>query len=434
MNIIGLKTENYKRLSAVEITPDGALVVIGGNNGQGKSSVLDSIERALGGVGEDAMPVRKGEDKARIVLNLGELVVTRTFTAAGGTSLVVKNADGVAQMSPQTILDKLTGKLAFDPLEFSRQKAKEQAETLSQLVGLDFAKIDAERQLKFDQRTAVNREEKALKAQLDAMPKHEGVPTTEIDAGSIIAEQQVAAGKNAENARVRANAEKWTTHVATKTALRDGVKGRIADIEKEIAELNEQLSESKSDLEKAAVALGEAIEGQKKAQATAAALVDVDLSGFAAKATEVAATNRKVRENAQRSAVVASYKAKSDASAKLTEEIEKLDADKRRQQNAAKWPIDGLALDTAQGVTLNGIPFKQTSSADQLKVSLAIGLALNPKLKIILIRDGSLLDTDSMKMVSEMATKAGAQVWIERVGVGDPTAVIIEDGHVKLTA
>ncbi|MCI0540823.1 MAG: AAA family ATPase, partial [Verrucomicrobiales bacterium] len=98
MKIIKLQTENVKRLQAVEITPGGGnMVVIGGKNGAGKSSVLDSIEFALGGDPSAKMPVRRGEDKARIVVDLGDLVIKRVFTAAGGTSLVVTDADGRKQ-------------------------------------------------------------------------------------------------------------------------------------------------------------------------------------------------------------------------------------------------------------------------------------------------------------------------------------------------
>lgn len=50
MKIISLKSENVKRLSVVEVIPkDKALVIVAGKNGQGKSSVLDSIMFALAG-------------------------------------------------------------------------------------------------------------------------------------------------------------------------------------------------------------------------------------------------------------------------------------------------------------------------------------------------------------------------------------------------
>jgi hypothetical protein len=61
---------------------------------------------------------------------------------------------------------------------------------------------------------------------------------------------------------------------------------------------------------------------------------------------------------------------------------------------------------------------------------MAVALAMNPKLRIVLVRDASLLDSDNMAIIAEMAEAAGAQVWLERVGTADAGAVIIEDGEV----
>lgn len=84
------------------------------------------------------------------------------------------------------------------------------------------------------------------------------------------------------------------------------------------------------------------------------------------------------------------------------------------------------------GVVLyQDIPLDQCSSAERLRVSVSIGLAMNPKLKVLLIRDGSLLDEDNLQMIATMAEKADAQVWIERVGDGEECSVVIEDGQVR---
>jgi len=97
---------------------------------------------------------------------------------------------------------------------------------------------------------------------------------------------------------------------------------------------------------------------------------------------------------------------------------------------SADFPIEGLSLD-ANGVLYNGIPFEQASSAEQLRVSVAMGFAMNPNLKVILIRDGSLLDDTNLAMIREMAKEAEAQIWVERVGKDKQASVIIEDGMIK---
>jgi hypothetical protein len=109
-----------------------------------------------------------------------------------------------------------------------------------------------------------------------------------------------------------------------------------------------------------------------------------------------------------------------------------VDAGKTEKLAAAKFPVDGLSFDET-GVTFGGLPFEQASSAEQLRISVAIGIALNPKLKVLLIRDGSLLDADSLKLVAEMAADSDAQVWVERVDDTRKVGVVIEDGSVVET-
>jgi DNA repair exonuclease SbcCD ATPase subunit len=428
--IIKLTSENVKRLQAVEITPKGNVIVIGGKNGAGKSSVLDSIQYALGGDTDDRMPVRRGEEKAKVVLDLGDIIVKRTFTAAGGTSLVVTNADGVRQASPQGILDKLTGKLTFDPLDFSRQKPEKQAETLRALVGLDFAEHDARASTLYNERTAVNREAKQLQARLAAMPRHEDAPAAEVSAADILAEQQKAAAVNAANATARNRAVSLRGQANVEASAVTRASNEATGIENSIAKLQKQLVAALASAELQKKTSDAAHNAATDAEIECEKLKDVDLTPFKSRIFDVETGNRKVRQNSERAEVVKLFKAKSDAADELTRKLEAMDADKRRKSTTAKYPIDGLMFDTAGGVTLNGIPFDQCSSAEQLRVSVAIGLALNPKLKVLLIRDGSLLDDESMKLLLDMAASADAQVWMERVGTDATTSVVIEDGAV----
>jgi len=416
MKILKLKSENVKRLQAVEIKPDGNMIVIGGKNGAGKSSVLDSIQWALGGEPDAKMPVRKGEDHAKIVADLGDLVVTRTITATGGGSLIVRNADGVKQDSPQSILDKLVGRLTFDPLEFSRHKPAKQAETLRALVGLDFTDHDTKRQQVFESRTTVNRDASALKNRMAAMPKHDDAPAAEQSTATVMAEQAEAVSTNAKNA-------------AQRQAARDA-KDKLASAENLLQELQRQADEIKKRIDNGKAVVDALKVTESNLSQAAGGLKDVDTAAFRGKLATVEDMNSKVRANKARSEVVSEYKSKSDEADKLTAELERMDRIKRDKINNAKYPIPGLAFDTAGGVVLSGIPFDQCSSAEQLRVSVAIGMALNPKLRILLIRDGSLLDADSMKLLAEMADKNDAQVWIERVGTEGDISVIIEDGSI----
>lgn len=428
--IIRLQSQNVKRLSAVEITPDGNVVIIGGKNGQGKSSVLDSIMYALGGGSTlPQQPVRSGQPNAEIVVDLGELVVKRTFTAAGGTNLVVTNKDGAKYPSPQAILDKLVGTLSFDPLEFARRTEK-QAETLRQLVGLNFNNLDAERAKIYDERTVVNREVKSLSAQVAAKTKFDGVPDEEVQTADILKEQQAAAETNATNARLRTRLERSKGDIVNQEKFLKTYDEQIVAAKAQIESLQESIKTAEAQKASALAELQEKKTQFEQKEKEINALQDIDLTPFQSRAQEAEATNQKVRANRERAGLQSQLEGKQKSAAELTAKIEAIDAEKQKLITSAKYPIPGLSFDNDGNVLFNGIPFSQASSADQTKVSIAIGLALNPKLRVLLIRDGSLLDEESLAMVADIAAKNDAQVWMERVSTGGEVSVVIEDGMV----
>ena len=202
--IVQLQAENVKKIRVVEITPQGSLVVIGGDNAEGKSSVLDSIAMAIGGKDEaPAQPVRRGAKKARIVLDLGDIIVQRTFTAAGGTGLKVTNKDGASYASPQAILDSLTTRVTFDPLAFLLQKPPQQAATIRALSGVDFAPLDAERKKAFDERTNVSRDADSARARLAKLPNYPDAPDEPVTSGAVLKDLNAAMARNAANADIR---------------------------------------------------------------------------------------------------------------------------------------------------------------------------------------------------------------------------------------
>jgi len=408
VKIIKLEAENIKRLRAVSIKPDGAMVVIGGRNGAGKTSVLDSIEMALaGGKSIPPRPVRDGSSKARVVVETEELIVTRTFTAKGGTQLVVTGKDGVAVGSPQTMLDKLVGNLSFDPLEFARMEPRKQAETLRGVVGLDLSKLDQERARAFDERTLVNRDVKALDAQAAAVPM-EAAPAAEVSVAALSDELQAALEANTvNNDKRRALAQN----------TRDAVQALV---------LVEELKAKLKTAEAKAKMLADAV---LKQEPEMAALKDVDVGAIRARVAQAEDVNVKVRAQKRRAELTAKADQARAKAEQLSERIVQIEAEKSCQLAEAKFPVPGLAF-TEDGVTLNGLPFEQACDSEKLKVSVAMAFSIHKDLRICLVRDGSLLDSDSLRMISEMAGEADFQCWIERVSEGAECQVIISDGMV----
>lgn len=409
MKIVKLTAENVKRLIAVEITPEGSVITIGGKNGAGKSSVLDSIAFALGGkslVPEE--PIRKGEKSARIEVDLGELNITREFKEDGSTTLTVKNNEGHFFSSPQKMLDKLLGKLTFDPLLFVHSSKGHQYDTLRDLVGLDTTFLDNERKKYYDERTTLNRDAKLQEAQLTLYPNYKDVPK-EILSMKEISDKMLQADKLREEARQQEIiAEK-------KKEIIEAAQSRIINLNDNIGGLKQKILECQKDIQRA----GAIVVKQVKVP---------NVEEIQHRIAEIEEINLKVHKNKVYFKAVHDHTEVLLKIAVLSKEIIEVDEKKKVMLGKVKYPIVGLKLKEGK-VYFCDIPFKQCSTAEQLRVSVAMGLALNPELKILLIRDGNALDQSSLKEVAQLAEKADAQLWLERVsedGVG--VSVMIEAG------
>ena len=421
MRITKLTADNFKILKAVEITPDGNVVEIRGQNDNGKTSVLDSIAAALGG--KDlcpTVPIRRGEDHAKVSVELdAELTATRVWKLKADGSvdshIEVTTKDGARHRSPQAVLDALTSSLSFDPLAFTAYEPKKQQEVLKKLSGVDVDDLTAAYKKAYDERTIVNREHERLVLAIPAVVT--GAPEKEESVAELLDAQERARLEKIANDQQRDRLKKARDDfdatakgiAAMKVSLAAATTA-VANEEKKLADL---------------LALGKSLSGEVKK------LKDPDLAGLAERAKTLEARNALVRQVKRRDEAQAQALAKSKEAEALTAKLEALAKEKVARISKAKMPVEGLGFSEG-GITLNGLPFEQSGAAERLRVSLAMGLALNPKLRVLLIRDGSLLDKKHMAIVAEMATKADAQVWVEVVDDSNgPGGIIIEDGLVR---
>lgn len=410
MKIVGLHAENVKRLRAVDITPDPDVQVVGGSNAQGKTSVLDAIWLALGGGKASktiTRPVRDGQDHATVVLDLGDLKVTRTWNAQGRSTLRVEAADGARYTSPQAILDRLVGAMSLDPLAFTRLPARQQREALLDLVDLDvdLDALEAERAALYTERTEVGREGKAL----GDIVVDDTLPAEETSMQRLIADLHDAQEHNARIEQVRRE------YSATCDRFEAAAK-RVEDLRHRLESLEAELAAARQQKERADAAL-------------AASNAPIDTGAIEARMRTVETENAKIRANNAARARAAEAEALRSQYQDLTSRITAIDDRKARALASARFPVDGLGFDDA-GVTYRGVPFSQASGAEQIRVSVAMAMALNPRLRVLRIMDGSLLDAEAMDAIRTQVADADFQLWIERVGDADDGAVVIEDGQV----
>lgn len=406
--IVELRAENFKRLKAITIRPNGTAVIVGGRNGQGKSSALDAIWAALAGAKAiPPEPIRRGEEDATISVDLGDLIVTRRFTKSGNTRVEVATREGAVHKSPQAVLDRLVGELSFDPLAFARQKPKDQAETLRELAGLDLDAIDREIADAFADRAAQNRTVARSKAQLESMPEVEEVERVSVDA--LLKALDGAQERNA-----------W----------RETLAGRKRSAEKQLAATLAHIDDLRAQIvaaEKTAQDRRDALASIERDESLAMPIDEAPIRAALATAEE---TNRKADAYDRRAKAETEFELDKTIADELTTKLEDLRSKRTKLIASAPYPIEGLGVGD-EGVTFNGLPLEQASSAEQVRVSAAIGLALNPELRVLLIRDGSLLDADSLAALVDQAEAADAQLWIERVGAGEEVSVVIEDGEAR---
>jgi DNA repair exonuclease SbcCD ATPase subunit len=309
----------------------------------------------------------------------------------------VQAADGASYNSPQTVLDKLVGRLSFDPLDFTRLSPREQVATLLDMVELDvdLDQLARDRQRIYDDRTEVGRQRKMFEGQAAGAGAMEKAPEQEVDAQELVMQYQSAVAAKADYERLLSRISVW---------------------QDSIEQLREDLANAQTNL---AVLIGE----------RDAMPPTLDLNALQDEIANAEETNRAVRRNDQRAAVAQAVGDVREQWDTLTANIEAIDTARTEALAKAKFPVPGLGFDD-DGVAYNGIPFSQASSSEQIRVSLAMAMALNPTLRVIRILDGSLLDEDNLELIAQQAALEDYQVWIERVADGSGVGVVIEDGAV----
>lgn len=427
MHILGLVAEDFKKLRVVEITPKGHLVQITGKNGQGKTSVLDAIWAGL--VGKRATPekpVRKGAQSAKIHLNLGDVIVTRTIGGDGNQKLTVTNADGIHQRGPkdkgpQELLDSLLGELTFDPLEFIGMKPKQQIEVVRRIakIDLDVDSLNAANKTDYDERTGINREIERLKAEMATITVQEKLPKAKIDEAAILAKiAQVdsinAAARKHDDAKREANQNLAHFERALKSD-----EDELAERKAQVAALEKQIQNSKEILQKKRTEADELPDG---VYASAAELTE--------ELNQAQLVNREIDKRSRRDVLQGQLNAKTHHSDQLTRQIKDREEQKRVALDKAQMPVEGLTFDE-EIVTYKGIPIEQLGDAEKIRVSTSIAMAANPKLKVIRILHGEALDEDSLVILAQMAEQHDYQIWMARVDSTGKVGIIMEDGMVK---
>jgi DNA repair exonuclease SbcCD ATPase subunit len=401
LHIMGLRVENFKRVVVVEMEPNRHLQVIGGGNGAGKSSTLDALMVALTGTKNlDSIPVREGAQVATIRVAIGDgkevkLRVQRKFIAGSKTPegvLTVTSGDYRSKYNPAqgTIDQLLLNHISFDPVEFMRMGAREQVGMLETIARLDFADQQAAREQVYDERTQAKKDSKELLIRQREITVPEGLPKEVVDVVAL--GQQIAAAGDANLKRaqtVQEQAELQRTIHETNEELLDNAQ-KVQELEAQLVTLHEEASAARETVQLAMEAL-------EDIEVPAA----VDVAPLQQQMRDAETINRGIGKRRQWDDLARQIEAKKGRADELGSQLTAMDAQLAREIAEAKMPVDGLGVrympvgdrGKLEGeVMYNQFPLRQASSAEQIRVSVAIGMAVNPTLRVLRIKDGSLLD------------------------------------------
>jgi DNA repair exonuclease SbcCD ATPase subunit len=400
MKIVALVSENFKRLNS-SLVMDGKSVTVEGKNGVGKSSFIDAIWIALTGKDIPEEPIKKGEDSAKIGLTIksddgSQFIVERKFTKSGGT-LTVRTEDSANFKSPQKFLDDRIGKISFDPFEFVNMQPREQKKFLMELLGIDLNEIDSKKKILLSEKEGITKQYTNLVEELKKLP----AITEELK--EISAKEVIDKFNKANKARDNVKENQSRIDYLIKTG--NEISKNIADLNIRLKNINEEMDERLQE--------------------------NLEIPEIADLETEIQKINLHNEIVKQQAVTKSKHKNLQELIEKgknKAAELKEIEEKRLKLISSAKMPIDGLSF-SEDGLTFEGLPFteEQLSTAKLIETGIKISIALNPALRIMRIKDGSLLDNETLEIIKKSAKDSDYQLFIEKVSDSKEIGFIIEE-------
>lgn len=410
VKINALELENVKRIKAVKIDPtQNGLTIIGGDNNQGKTSVLDSIAWALGG--DKNKPSNAAREGSTIPPVLKVTLSNGIIVERKGKNSSLKVTDPSGKKAGQNLLNSFIEQLALDLPKFMNKTNKEKAEVLLNIIGVgdQLAVYQKQENELYQERLTVGRiaDQKAKFAK--EQPFFEDAPKDLVSPQDLINQQQAILAQNGENQRKREKVTQYEYQVKTLTD--------------EVARYEQMLNQKKEELNKATYDLS-------VAKTDALDLLDQSTDELEKNLAEIEETNRKVRANLDKEKAEEEAKGYKSQYDNLTNQIEDVRKQKYDLLNNADLPLPELSIEDNE-LTYKGKKWDSMSGSDQLRVSTAIVRKLNPDCGFVLLDKLEQMDLRTLTEFNTWLEQEGLQAIATRVSTGDECSVIIEDGYVK---
>ena len=398
-----LLIENVKRVKAVQFEPSAdGLTIIGGRNGQGKTSVLDAIAWALGG--NNYKPSVPERDGALVPPNLHIELSNGLIVERKGKNSTLKVTDPNGNKSGQQLLNEFVSTLALDLPKFINGSDKDKADSLLKILGIGdvLAQLDTKENQLYAQRTEVGRIADRKKKAADEMPMYPNVPKEPVSATELIKQQQEILARNGENERKRQDVNRYEQILANAQIAFDEAKAALQKAEQDCL----------------------------TARKSAEDLHDESTAELEKNLVEIEALNIKIRANSTKEAAEVEANNLQQEYDGLTEQIESVREERSKLLDSAELPLPGLSVKDGK-LIYNNMPWDGMSGSDQLKVATAIVRKLNPQCGFVLMDKLEQMDLETLQEFGAWLKQEGLQVIATRVSTGDECSIIIEDGMVK---
>lgn len=405
-----LEIENVKRIKAVKIEPSkNGLTIVGGNNNQGKTSVLDSIAWALGG--DRFKPSQAQREGSVIPPNLHIVLSNGLVVDRKGKNSSLKVTDPTGNKAGQQLLNEFVEQLALDLPKFMESSGKEKAQTLLNIIGVggQLAELETKEAELYNKRLTIGQIADQKKKFAEEQTYYPDAPKELVSPAELIKQQQEILARNGENQKKREQAERY--------------KQSVYFLNQEVEAMREQLEKKQTELK-------EAENNLQIALMSAENLQDESTAELEASIANIDEINRMVRANLDKD------KAEEDASYykkqydELTSEIADVRNSKISLLDSAELPLPGLSVKEGE-LVYKGQKWDNMSGSDRLKVSTAIVRKLNPKCGFVLLDKLEQMDLKTLNEFGQWLEQEELQAIATRVSTGDECSIIIEDGYVK---
>lgn len=404
-----LEIENVKRVKAVTIEPtSNGLTILGGNNNQGKTSVLDAIAWALGGNKyKPSKPARDGSmnpPTLRLELSNG-LIVERN-----GKNSDLKVTDPSGQKAGQQLLDSFVEELALNLPKFIESSSKDKANTLLQIIGVGdkLWELDRQEERLYNERRTIGQIADQKKKYAAEQPHFPEAPNELVSISDLIHEQQEILARNGENARKRQN--------------REEIRSQLHLSEERLKQLKEQLAQEEATHEKL---MGDYIEANKSIED----LVDESTEEIENSIANIEEINRKVRANLDKEKAEEDAKEYEKQYNNLSKQIQDVRDERTSLLDSADLPLPGLSVEDGE-LVFEGQKWDNMSGSQQLRVATAIVRKLKPECGFVLLDKLEQMDIPTLNEFGKWLESEGLQAIATRVSNGEECQIIIEDGYV----